>query len=140
MLVAGCAWGFYSLRGRGIADPISATAGNFLRAVPMALALSAAALHSTSIDRAGVVCAAVSGALTSGIGYAIWYTALRGLNATGAATVQLSVPALASVGGIVFLGESLSLRLVLATMAILGGIAMVIVEKPEGSTAPAGDR
>ena len=129
MLSAGIAWGVYSLRGKGVADPTGATMGNFLRAAPVALALSMIALPWTSLDRNGICYAIASGALTSGVGYAIWYTALRGLKATSAAAVQLSVPVFAAIGGIVFLGESISLRLMVASTAILGGIALVVVER-----------
>ncbi|HEV2606485.1 MAG TPA: DMT family transporter [Xanthomonadaceae bacterium] len=129
MLSAGIAWGVYSLRGKGVADPTGATMGNFLRAVPIAMALSAIALPWVSLDRNGACYAIASGALTSGVGYAIWYTALRGLKATSAAAVQLSVPVFAAIGGIAFLGEAISLRLLIASTAILGGIALVIVEK-----------
>lgn len=129
MLVAGVAWGVYSLRGKGAGDPLLATAGNFLRAVPFALVLSLAMLGSAHADLAGAALAIASGALTSGVGYAIWYTALPGLKAASAATVQLSVPALAAVGGIVLLGEAPTLRLLIASVAILGGIALVIAEK-----------
>jgi drug/metabolite transporter (DMT)-like permease len=129
MIAAGVAWGAYSLRGKGIADPLAATTGNFLRSLPFAATLSAFAWSSMSLDRNGVLYAIASGALTSGVGYAIWYTALRGLKASSAAVVQLSVPVLAAVGGIVLLGEVLSLRLLIATVAVLGGIALVIVEK-----------
>jgi drug/metabolite transporter (DMT)-like permease len=135
MLSAGVAWGVYSLRGKGVADPTGATMGNFLRAVPFAIALSAMALPWAALDRNGVYYAIASGALTSGVGYAIWYTALRGLKATSAAAVQLSVPVFAAVGGIVFLGESVSLRLLIASAAILGGIALVIVEKAAKSAS-----
>ncbi len=126
MLLAGTAWGIYSLRGRGIADASAATAGNFLRATPMALALSVSMLGSLSYDLRGVIYAIASGALASGLGYAVWYTALRGLRATSAASVQLSVPIIAALGGIVFLNESPSLRLVISALAILGGIALVL--------------
>ncbi|HET7776942.1 MAG TPA: DMT family transporter [Rudaea sp.] len=129
MLAAGAAWGIYSLRGRSAGDPLRATAGNFLRAVPFAALLSAAALHWLSIDYSGVGYAIASGALTSGVGYAIWYTALPALKATHAATVQLSVPVIAAVGGIAFLDEHLSVRLVVAALAILGGIALVVLER-----------
>jgi drug/metabolite transporter (DMT)-like permease len=131
MLGAGVAWGIYSLRGRGEGDPTVKTAGNFLRAVPAAAALSLFMHHDASVDSTGVFYAVLSGAMTSGIGYAIWYAALPGLRATTAATVQLSVPVIVSLGGIVFLGESLTLRLVLASIAILGGIALVILEKKD---------
>jgi drug/metabolite transporter (DMT)-like permease len=133
MLGAGVAWGFYSLRGslrgRGAGDPTRVTAGNFLRAVPIAAALSILMVDRTALDSAGFWYAVASGALASGIGYAIWYTALPALKATKAATVQLSVPVIAALGGIVFLGEPLTLRLVLSSVAILGGIALVILEK-----------
>lgn len=127
MLAAGCAWGVYSLRGKGTADPTGATMGNFLRAVPFAIVLSAIAIPWMSLDRDGVLYAIASGALTSGVGYAIWYSALRGLKAASAAVVQLSVPVLAAVGGIVLLGEAPSLRLLIASIAVLGGIALVII-------------
>ncbi len=129
MLAAGVAWGVYSLRGRGTGDPTRVTAGNFLRAAPIAAAISILMLNGASLNNLGVWYAVASGALASGIGYSIWYTALPGLKATQAATVQLSVPVIAALGGIIFLGETLSLRLVLASMAILGGIALVILEE-----------
>ena len=126
MISAGMAWGVYSLRGKGSGDPIGATAGNFLRTVPITLVLSLILLGDARWDQAGVWYAVASGAVASGIGYAIWFAALPGLRATSAATVQLSVPVIAAIGGILFLGESLTLRLVLASAAILGGIALVI--------------
>jgi drug/metabolite transporter (DMT)-like permease len=86
-------------------------------------------LNRTSIDTAGFCYAVASGALASGIGYSIWYTVLPALKATSAATVQLSVPVIAALGGVVFLGEHISLRLALASVAILGGIALVILER-----------
>jgi len=129
MLGAGMAWGVYSLRGKGAGDPTRVTAGNFLRAVPIAAVLSLLTLQSSALDIAGFWYAVSSGALASGIGYAIWYTALPALKATSAATVQLSVPVIAALGGIVFLGEPITLRLILASLAILGGIALVILEK-----------
>ncbi len=129
MLGAGAAWGVYSLRGKGAGDPTRVTAGNFARAVPMALVMGLLTLGHANLDVAGVAYAVASGALTSGVGYAIWYTALPGLKATHAATIQLSVPVIAAFGGIALLGEPLTLRLVLASIAILGGIALVIREK-----------
>jgi drug/metabolite transporter (DMT)-like permease len=134
MLGAGIAWGIYSLRGKGAGDPLRATAGNFLRATPMAALLTIMMLGSANFDRTGVCYAIVSGALASGIGYAIWYTALPALKASGAATVQLSVPVLAAAGGIVFLGEQVTLRFVLASAAVLGGIALVIIERRAAAT------
>jgi drug/metabolite transporter (DMT)-like permease len=129
MLGAGIAWGVYSLRGKGAGDPTSVTAGNFLRAAPLAALLSVFTFPWISLDSPGFWYAISSGTLASGVGYAIWYTALRGLKATSAATVQLSVPVIAAVGGIVFLGEAITLRLLIASAAILGGIALVIVDR-----------
>lgn len=134
MLGAGIAWGVYSFRGKAGGDPLRATAGNFLRAVPMALLVSGVMLRLANWDRAGVAYAVVSGAIASGVGYAIWYTALPGLKASAAATVQLSVPVLAAAGGIILLGEPITLRFAIASVAVLGGIALVILErKPAAS-------
>lgn len=129
MLAAGIAWGIYSLRGRGVADPAGATAGNFLRAAPLSLLLSAALLAQQQLDRLGMLYAVLSGAMASGIGYAVWYAALRGLTATRAASVQLSVPLIAALAGVLFLHEPISLRLLLASAAILGGIALVVFDR-----------
>jgi drug/metabolite transporter (DMT)-like permease len=129
MLSAGIAWGVYSLRAKGMGDPTEVTAGNFLRSVPFALVLSLLMLDRGSLDATGLGYAATSGALTSGLGYAIWYRVLPALKATSAATVQLSVPVIAAVGGILILGESVTLRLILASIAILGGIALTILVK-----------
>lgn len=129
MIGAGISWGVYSLLGKGAGDPTRVTAGNFLRAVPITLVLSLLMVEFTSVDVAGVFYAIASGAFASGLGYAIWYTVLPVLKNTSAASVQLSVPVIAALGGIVFLGEPLTLRLVLASVAILGGIALVIVQK-----------
>jgi drug/metabolite transporter (DMT)-like permease len=129
MVGAGVAWGIYSLRGKGAGDPIRVTAGNFLRAAPLGFALSVLMLDAASPDRAGTAYAVASGALASGIGYAIWYTALPAMRATSAATVQLSVPVIAAFGGVALLGEAVTLRLALASVAILGGIALVILAK-----------
>ncbi len=133
MVGAGVAWGVYSLRGKGAGDPLATTAGNFLRAVPFAAGLSLLLLSLARADVLGVAYAIASGALTSGVGYAIWYAALRGLTATGAATVQLSVPVIAAIGGVMLLGEPITLRLLGASAAVLGGIALVISRpKPVG--------
>jgi len=131
MLCAGVAWGVYSLRGKGGGDPTNVTAGNFLRAAPVAILLSVLLHNDASLDTAGFGYAVLSGALASGLGYAIWYQVLPALKATKAATVQLSVPVIAALGGVVFLGEPISLRLALASVAILGGIALVILERRE---------
>ncbi len=132
MLAAGVAWGAYSLRGKSSGkgpaggDPTRVTAGNFLRSMAFTAILSLATLPQASLDSTGMAYAAASGALASGLGYAIWYSALRGLQATSAATVQLSVPVIAALGGTVFLSEPLTLRLMLCSAAILGGIALAI--------------
>lgn len=129
MLSAGIAWGIYSLRGQIAGDPLSATAGNFLRAVPMAMVLSASFLPWARLDRVGIGYAMLSGAIASGLGYAIWYTALPVLKAASAATVQLSVPVLAAAGGILFLSEPITARFLFASVAVLGGIALFLLEK-----------
>lgn len=133
MIVAGVAWGVYSLRGRRGGDPTASTAGNFVRALPFALVLSLSMLPHASLAADGVLYALASGALASGLGYAIWYAALPGLRATQAATVQLSVPVIAAFGGALFLGEAITVRLVLASVAVLGGIALVIGLRRSGS-------
>lgn len=133
---AGVAWGVYSLHGRGAGDPLRATEGNFVRAAPMAVILALVAHGPQPADAAGLACAVASGAVASAIGYAIWYTALPALRATRAATVQLSVPVITAAGGVLFLGEPATLRLVLVSIAILGGIALVILAKPGAAAAP----
>ena len=129
ILGAGIAWGVYSLRGKREKNPVAATTGNFVRAVPFAAAVSVVFLRWLDLDRTGVIYAIISGAVTSGLGYVIWYSVLPNLKAASAATVQLSVPVLAAAGGILLLGEPLTLRYLLASVAILGGIALVVVEK-----------
>ncbi len=133
MLAAGVAWGVYSLRGQGSGDPLRVTAGNFLRAVVFALLLCAATLPWALLDARGAAYAVASGAVTSGIGYAIWYSALPRLKATTAASVQLSVPVIAAFGGVLWLGEPTRLRLLIASVAILGGIGMVIAGRQRSS-------
>jgi drug/metabolite transporter (DMT)-like permease len=129
MLSAGIAWGIYSLRGKVARDAIAVTTGNFVRAALFAVALSVSLISRAHVDVAGIGYAIISGAITSGLGYVIWYSALSGLKATSAATVQLSVPVLAAAGGILLLGESVTLRYVFASIAVLGGIALVIWER-----------
>jgi drug/metabolite transporter (DMT)-like permease len=129
MAVAGAAWGAYSLRGRGVPDPLAATASNFLRALPLALLLGVAFSARAHADAAGIALAIASGALTSGLGYVIWYAALRGLSALQAASVQLSVPVIAACGGTLWLDEPFTPRLAVAVVAILGGIALVLTDR-----------
>ena len=126
MSVAGIGWGFYSVKGRDSLNPLLDTAFNFLRAVSFAGFLMVLNLAHISLSRDGLFYAAISGALTSGIGYAIWYAALKDLQLTTAAVVQLSVPVIAAIGGVLFVGEGLSLRLIIASIIILGGILLVI--------------
>ncbi|MBN3852279.1 DMT family transporter [Paraburkholderia sp. Ac-20340] len=131
MSVAGVCWGVYSLRGRGVANPLAATAANFLRAAPLALVLSLFLLGRSHATPAGIALAITSGAVTSGIGYVIWYAALKGLSAMRAATVQLSVPPIAAFGAVLLLSEAITMRLVLASAAILGGIAMAMTSRTQ---------
>jgi drug/metabolite transporter (DMT)-like permease len=129
MAGAGVAWGAYSLRGRGAGDPLRATATNFILALPAALALglvAAADLHATP---RGVALAVASGAVASGLGYVVWFAALRGLSASGAATVQLSVPVIAAAGGALLLAEHLTPRLAVSAALTLGGIALVLRQR-----------
>jgi drug/metabolite transporter (DMT)-like permease len=134
MLFAGIAWGIYSLRGRGASNPIRVSAGNFIRAVPLALVCSLATLDRFLFDPNGLALAIASGALASGLGYAIWYSVLPSIKATTAATVQLSVPVIAALGGILVLNELLSWLLLICSVVILGGIVMVILEKKRKDT------
>lgn len=132
MLSAGVAWGIYSLRGKAARDAIAVTTGNFARAGVLAAALGVALIARAHLDFAGIGYAMISGAITSALGYVIWYSALSGLTATSAAAVQLSAPVLAAAGGILLLGEKITLRYVLASIAVLGGIALVIREQTRG--------
>jgi len=129
MLGAGVAWGVYSLLGRGAGEPIAATGGNFLRSVPFAALLALSAAGRETADLTGTLYAVLSGAVTSGLGYVLWYAALPALRPTSAATIQLSVPAIAAIGGVVLLAEPITMRLLLASVAILGGIALTIYRK-----------
>lgn len=127
MLGAGFAWGLYSLLGRGVHEPTFATAGNFVRAVPFALMLYFLAGGDEQVNGSGVAYAVASGALASGMGYALWYRVLPALPASTAATAQLSVPVLAALGGTLLLGEALTLRFAVASIAVLGGIGMFVL-------------
>ena len=126
MAIAGVSWGFYSLRGRNAVDPLAETTSNFILTSPFALLVSLIALNDIHISAGGFLLASLSGSLASGVGYVAWYAALRGLTATRAATVQLSVPVLAAIGGAVFLSEQISLRLMLSSVMILGGIGLTL--------------
>jgi drug/metabolite transporter (DMT)-like permease len=136
MAGAGLAWGVYSLRGARASDALGATTGNFLRAVPFALALSLLTLPQARIDPAGTMYAVASGAVASGLGYAVWYTVLPRLTALRASVLQLSVPAITAAGGVLLLGEALSLRLLLCSVAVLGGVLLVVMARAAVPTPP----
>ena len=125
MLCAGIAWGVYSLRGRGSRDPLRDTAGNFARSAPLGVLIATLLWSHASIDRYGALLALLSGSIASGLGYAAWYTVLPRLSAIVAANLQLSVPVIAALGGVVFTGEAISLRLAASSTLVLGGIAVV---------------
>jgi drug/metabolite transporter (DMT)-like permease len=129
MIAAGASWGVYSILGRKLGNPTAATGGNFMRAVPFAAALGLAGMNHAAVDLHGAFYAVLSGAITSGIGYALWYAVLPALTSTSAAIIQLSVPALAALGGALLLSEPITARLVIASAAILGGIAITVVAK-----------
>jgi drug/metabolite transporter (DMT)-like permease len=126
MAIAGIAWGIYSLRGRGTDSPLADTTLNFVRSVPAAVGVNLATLHHSHLSAEGASLAVLSGAIASGMGYVIWYAALRGLTAMRAATVQLAVPVLAAAGGVLFLSEGISTRLVVSAVVILGGVGLAL--------------
>jgi len=132
MMFAGIAWGFYTLRGKGSANPLADTTGNFLRTIPMIFIAVLPFLSRIHLSPKGILLAVLSGAIASGIGYSVWYHALKFHTATRAAILQLSVPALAAFGGVVFLAETISIRLILATILILGGITIAITGRNYG--------
>jgi drug/metabolite transporter (DMT)-like permease len=129
MALSGIAWGVYSLRGRGSTDPLRATAGNFILAVPMAVVMSAIYLSQINLSIYGIMLGAASGAITSGVGYAIWYRVLPQLSAMQGSIVQLTVPVIAGLGGLIWSGEPFTTRFVLGSIFILGGVALAIVSK-----------
>jgi len=135
MLAAGIGWAAYSLRGRGNRDPLAATAGNFVRALPLTL-LPWLLFGAFEINTRGLLCALASGALASGLGYALWYTVLPALSALRASAVQLAAPMLVTVFGVLFLGEPLSLRLVAGSALILGGLALATLYRAGRVAAP----
>ena len=129
MAISGMAWGWFSLLARGVGEPVEANAANFLCCLPLVAAVNLVAAGAVHAEPAGLALAAGSGAIASGLGYAIWYLALRRLSAAQAATVQLSVPAIAAFGGAVLLAEPITLRLLFASIAMLGGIAIVLTRR-----------
>ena len=127
MSVAGIAWGIYTLKGRGSSDPLADTSYNFLRTTPMVLMLAILVLPEAQFSTEGILLAVVSGAIASGIGYTIWYAALGGISTTQAAVVQLSVPVIAALGGVVFSAETITWRMTSSGALILGGILLVVL-------------
>ncbi len=126
MAVAGISWGFYSLRGRGSRNPLADTTTNFVRALPFVAAVNLVMLREAHVSARGLAFAILSGAVASGVGYVVWYAALKGLTATRAATVQLIVPVLAALGGVMLLSENISMRLLLSATMILGGVGLAL--------------
>nr|WP_297348264.1 DMT family transporter [uncultured Glaciecola sp.] len=127
MVIAGIAWGIYSILGKRVTNPTQSTAENFIRASIITALLSLVFINSMSVSAPGLIFAIISGAMTSGIGYAIWYAVLPQLKAASSASLQLTVPVIATVGGVIWLGEEVSIRLTLASISILGGVAMVVL-------------
>jgi drug/metabolite transporter (DMT)-like permease len=126
MAIAGVAWALYSIQGRGAVDPVAQNGGNFVLTLPMLLLVSVLSLKLQHIETSGAILAILSGAVTTGLGYAVWYSALRGLTATRAALVQLLVPVITVTGGVVLLREPLSPRVVLSSAIVIGGIALAL--------------
>ena len=144
MVLAGVAWGDYTLRGKGSNSPLSTSAYNFLRTLPLVAVLLAAFVlarmifdvgQAFNVTQTGLLLAIASGAITSGIGYAVWYAALKGLSTTQAAVIQLLVPVIAAVGGVIFADETISLRLIIAGALVLGGVLIVIVGRATGESS-----
>ena len=127
MTIAGSAWGVYTLKGRESMNPLMDTAYNFLRTTPLLLVLAITTFGNANYSTEGVLLALLSGGITSGIGYTIWYIALGGLSSTQAAVLQLSVPVIAALGGVIFVSEAVTFRLTMSAAMVLGGISMVIL-------------
>lgn len=126
MTVAGIAWGMYTLKGQGSDRPLIDTAYNFFRTMPFLALLLAGLFYDSRFTKEGVFLAMLSGGIASGIGYFIWYAALRGLSTIQSAVVQLSVPVIAAAGGVVFVSEPITPRLVVAALLILGGVLLLV--------------
>ncbi|MFT7315323.1 MAG: drug/metabolite transporter (DMT)-like permease [Paraglaciecola sp.] len=125
MTVSGAAWALYTLQGRTSMNPVGDTAYNFLRTSPFVIILMAVTFQDAHLSQQGVLLAVLSGAIASGAGYAVWYIALQGLSITQAAVIQLFVPVIAAIGGVLFANEIISLRLVVSSVMVLGGILIV---------------
>ncbi|MDN3681817.1 DMT family transporter [Vibrio tapetis subsp. quintayensis] len=129
MTISGMAWAFYTLAGRGSVNPLQDTGFNFLRTIPLVILLLVASAYNANLTLNGLVLAALSGGVASGIGYTLWYSALKGMSTTQAAVVQLLVPVIAAIGGVVFVDEPFSLRLMISSALVLGGILTVVLSK-----------
>jgi drug/metabolite transporter (DMT)-like permease len=129
MTVSGMSWAIYSLRGRGSKNPLMDTTYNFLRTIPFITLLAIFTMPNINYSSQGIILALLSGAITSGVGYTIWYIALRSLSSIQAAVLQLSVSIIAAIGGVIFLSETITSRLVISAVIVLGGILMVILGK-----------
>ena len=134
MALAGIAWGIYSIRGKKESNPLVSTCSNFVYSIVFVLFLTAITFSGADMTERGIVLAVMSGAITSGVGYVIWYAALEYLSAMQAALVQLSVPAIAAVGGVLLLAEAISVRLLVSGVLILGGIFLALVQKSHRNT------
>lgn len=139
MTAAGIAWGFYTLFGKGSESPLNDTAYNFFRTLPFVAILIAATFQQADLTQKGIVLAVLSGGIASGVGYTIWYMALRGLSTTQAAVVQLLVPVIAAVGGVIFAHEAISPRLIISSLTVLGGILAVVLSRHYSSRRITGD-
>lgn len=129
MTISGVSWGLYTLKGRGSKNPLMDTTYNFLRAIPFVILLAILTMNNFNYSLEGVILAIVSGAITSGLGYTIWYIALGSLSSTQAAVTQLSVPIIAAIGGVIFVSETITIRLMVSAAIVLSGILMVVLGK-----------
>jgi drug/metabolite transporter (DMT)-like permease len=131
MCISGIAWGVYSIRGEGVSKPVAMTAGNFTRSTPMAIITSVVAYATVHLDLRGILLALISGVVTSGLGYVLWYKVLRILTTSQASIVQLMVPVLAAYGGVTFLSEQVSVRLIASSALILGGVTLAVIKRKQ---------
>lgn len=129
MTFSGIAWGIYTLIGRSSKNPLMDTTYNFIRTVPFVLLLAIFTMQNLHYTKEGIILALLSGSITSGVGYTIWYVALKGLSSTQAAVTQLSVPVIAAIGGVIFVSEAITFRLIASSVIVLGGILIVVLGK-----------
>ena len=129
MAISGTAWGAYTLAGKGSQNPLVDTAHNFLKTLPLIAIVTLLTLNDIQLSNKGIMLAIISGAVMSGLGYAIWYSVLTKLSVTEAATIQLSVPIIATIGGVIFSNELVTIKLILASILVLGGVLIVTLGK-----------